>query len=88
MTVKELTVLNEFGLHARVACRITRKASEFESSICIMKDGKSYDLKSVSGVITTNARQGDVLTVEINGPDEEKAAEGMEELFLNKFGER
>jgi phosphocarrier protein len=88
MTTKKLTVLNELGLHARVACRITRKANEFESSICIIKNGKTYDLKSVTGVITTNAHQGDVVMLEINGPDEEKAAEAMEDLFFNKFGER
>ena len=88
MITKKLTVLNELGLHARVACRITRKANEFESSICIIKNGKSFDLKSVMGVITTNARQGDEVVLEFNGPDEVKAAKEMEDLFFNKFGER
>ena len=49
MVVKELQVQNQLGFHARVASRITRCASGFESLVCVKKNGKSYDLKSVTG---------------------------------------
>ena len=35
-----------------------------------------------------NAKHGDVVTVEIEGPDEEAAVVAMEKLFAEKFGER
>jgi len=87
MVVKELQVLNKLGFHARVASRITRSVSAFQSSVQVKKDGRSYDLKGVTGVIMTNAKCGDVLTIEIDGPDEEAAAEALTALFAEKFGE-
>ena len=88
MITKDLKVINELGLHARVASRIVREAKKFSSSSVAQKEGKSYDFKNVTGVITVNAKHGDILTMEFNGEDEEAAAAAMETLFLNKFGEK
>lgn len=87
MVVKELEVLNKLGFHARVASRITRSVGQFQSSVNVKKDGRSYDLKSVTGVIMANAKQGDILTIEIEGSDEAAAAEALSALFAEKFGE-
>ncbi|MEM1486330.1 HPr family phosphocarrier protein [Oscillospiraceae bacterium PP1C4] len=88
MLTKQLPVINELGLHARVACRIVRCAGEFQSSVVAIKNDKSFDLKNVTGVITVNAKCGDVLTVQFDGADEEQAAKTIEELFAEKFGEK
>lgn len=88
MITKQFEVLNELGLHARVASRIVREARKFKSSVIVKKESKDYDLKNVTGVITANAKKGDILTVEFNGDDEETAADVVETLFLNKFGEK
>ena len=88
MLIKQLEVLNELGLHARVASRIVREMRKFQSSVTVLKEGKSYDLKNVTGVITVNAKRGDILTIEFDGKDEEEAAAAAEALFLNKFGEK
>ena len=52
------------------------------------KDGRSYDLKSVTGVMLAGAKHGELVTVEIEGPDEQEASEALEALFAEKFGER
>ena len=39
MVVKELQVQNKLGFHARVASRITRSVSAFQSSVNVRKDG-------------------------------------------------
>ena len=88
MLIKSLEVLNEFGFHARVASRIVREARKFQSSVNVKKGGRFYDLKNVTGVITVNAKCGDILTVELDGSDEEAAAEAFEALFQNRFGEK
>lgn len=88
MITKQLEVLNELGLHARVASRIVRETRKFSSSVIVKKEGREYDLKNVTGVITLNAKNGDLLTVEFDGEDEETAAGAVEALFLNKFGEK
>lgn len=87
MVVKELQVQNKLGFHARVASRITRSVSAFQSSVSVRKDGRCYDLKSVTGVMMANAKHGDIVTVEIDGPDEEAAGQALEALFADKFGE-
>lgn len=88
MVTKELQVLNELGFHARVACRITRATGAFQCGICVKKDGMSFDLKNVTGVVMANVKCGDTVTVEFDGPDEQEAARAIEELFAQKFGER
>ena len=88
MVTRQFEVLNELGFHARVASRIVREVRMFESSVIVKKDGKDFNLKNVTGVITANAKKGDVLTIEINGTDEDAATESLEKLFNNKFGEK
>lgn len=88
MVIKELQVQNELGFHARVACRITRSVSAFQSDVRVKKNGQSYDLKSVTGVMMAAAKYGEMVTVEIEGADEENAAEALEKLFAEKFGEK
>lgn len=88
MVKKQLEVVNELGLHARVASRIVRELRKFESSVIAVKNNKNFDLKNVTGVITVNAKHGDVLEVEFSGPDENEAAQAVEKLFADKFGER
>ena len=88
MIIQELQVLNELGIHARVASRLVRCANSFKSSVCAKKGGKSFDLKNVLGVMTLNAKCGEMVTIEIEGPDEADAAKAVEELFAIKFGEK
>ena len=87
MIVKELKILNELGIHARVASRLVRLARKFESSINAKKEDKEYDLKNVTCVMILNAKYGDNVTIEISGSDEVDAAKELENLFAIKFGE-
>ena len=88
MITKEFEVRNELGFHARVASRIVREIRAFSSSVTVKKEGRDFNLKNVTGVITVNAKNGDVLTIEIDGEDEESAAAALELLFIRKFGEK
>ena len=88
MITRQFEVQNELGFHARVASRIVREMRKFESNVVVKKNGKAFDLKNVTGVITSNAKRGDIVTVEIDGTDEEVTAQGLEVLFRNKFGEK
>jgi len=88
MVERQLEVLNELGLHARVASRIVRECRKFNSSIVVRKEDKDYDLKNVTGVITCNAKRHDLLTLVFEGDDEADAAAALEKLFFDKFGEK
>lgn len=88
MIIQQLKVLNELGIHARVASRLVRCASSFESSINGKKENKLYNLKNVLGVMTLNSKCNEVVTIEIDGPDEVEAAQAIKQLFEIKFGEK
>jgi phosphocarrier protein HPr len=88
MIIQQLKVLNELGIHARVASRLVRCASSFESSINGKKENKFYNLKNVLGVMTLNSKCNEVVTIEIDGPDEVEAAQAIKQLFEIKFGEK
>lgn len=88
MLIKELKVLNELGIHARVASKLVRCAKEFGCSINARKDGNLFDLKNIFGVMTINAKCGETVSVEFDGNDEEAAAKEIDKLFEDKFGEK
>lgn len=88
IVTRELEVANELGIHARVAVRIVREAMRFKSGITARKGGGAYNFKNVTGVITVNAKKGELITLEFDGEDELEASEAFQALFANKFGEK
>ena len=88
MITKNLCVLNELGIHARVASKITGCCSNYKSRIEVLKGGRRYNIKNVLGAITLNVKCGGYVEIEIEGDDEEEAAIAIEKLFAEKFGEK
>ncbi len=87
MVTKEIEVVNRLGLHARPATMLVKTASSFQSKVIIKKDELSVDAKSIMGVLILAAQKGSRLIIEVEGPDEEAAAEAMADLFLRGFDE-
>jgi phosphotransferase system HPr (HPr) family protein len=85
---KTLTVMNEVGIHARAAAKITGCCRKYSSRIEAIKNESPYDLKNVMKVIMLNEKRGETLLVEFDGDDEENAASELEELFARKFHEK
>jgi len=88
MKKKELLIENKLGLHARAAAQIVKTASAYVSKITIAKDGLEVDGKSIMGIMMLAAAKGSTVLLHAQGQDEDQALEGMETLFLNKFGEK
>ena len=87
MAVKEFTIKNRLGIHARPAAKLAKIANEFESTIRVMKDGLEVNGKSIMGIMMLAAAQGNVIQVEAEGPDEEDAIRALGDLIENKFEE-
>jgi phosphocarrier protein HPr len=75
MTEKQVTIPNPSGLHARPAALLVREAGQFKSTVKLMKNGKEVDAKSLLGVMSLAAKQGDIITVKAEGEDAETAVE-------------
>ena len=84
---RQVTILNELGLHARPAAELVKLAGLFKSEIRVMKDGDSVNGKSIMGVMTLAAEQGSTLKLRFDGPDENEAAAAITELFERGFDE-
>ncbi|MBT1163693.1 MULTISPECIES: HPr family phosphocarrier protein [Bifidobacterium] len=75
------TVSDPEGMHARPAGLLVAKAQEYQSSIIVTRDGKSVDAKRIFGVMGLGVKQGDEVTVKVQGNDEVKAAAEFEQFL-------
>lgn len=87
MKTANVVVINELGLHARPAAKLTQKANEFLSEIKLFKGQREVNCKSIMGVMLLAAAKGTELKVVADGTDEQEAIEEILKLFANRFGE-
>jgi phosphocarrier protein HPr len=87
MVVKELTIRNRAGIHARPASQLVQLANTFSSSITIEKDSERVNAKSIMGIIALGATYNTVLRLSAEGKDEQAAVTAIERLFESKFSE-
>ena len=79
------TITDPVGIHARPAGLLVKEAKNYAASIQIAKDGKSADAKKLMALMSLGVRQGETVTVNVEGADEENAAAKMEEFFKNNL---
>ena len=85
---KEVTIINETGLHARPASMFVKKASEFKSSVELIHNGERVNAKSIMGIMKLGLAKGTTVTIETIGEDEEAALNSIVELVESGFGEK
>lgn len=83
----ELDIVNRLGLHARAAAKFVTCASGFESAIFVERNGRRVNGKSIMGLMMLAAACGTSIQVEIEGPDEQTAADALTDLVATRFGE-
>ena len=77
MTERPVTIHNRIGLHSRKASRFIKEAIQFKSDVFVLKDGVEYNGKSIMGILSMSAFQGDTITIRANGPDEKEAVDHL-----------
>ena len=87
MFVKEVTVENQVGLHARPATFFIQKANEFKSSIWIEKDDRRVNAKSLLGVLSLGIVKGTAVNIVADGVDENEAIATLSALIDSDFSE-
>lgn len=85
MVSKELTVINDSGIHARPAALIVETATKFKCNVFFIKDGMRANAKSIMNIMLLAAEPGAVIQVETEGPDEGDALDAIEALFASRF---
>lgn len=87
MYVKDVTVQNQVGLHARPATFFIQKANEFKSSIWVEKEERRVNAKSLLGVLSLGIMGGTTIRIIAGGSDEEKAVDELVKLVNSGFAE-
>ena len=87
MCIKEISVQNQVGLHARPATFFIKKANEFESTIWVEKDNRKVNAKSLLGILSLGIIGGNPITIIADGVDERQALDALVELIENGFKE-
>jgi phosphocarrier protein len=86
---RQVTIVNDLGLHARAASKLVQLASRYPVEIKIGHEEMTVNAKSIMGVLMLAACKGTSLTITATGDGEpaQQAVEAMTELIQQRFGE-
>ncbi|AUZ06380.2 MULTISPECIES: HPr family phosphocarrier protein [Vitreoscilla] len=87
MITADVTIENKLGLHARASSKFTQTAARFQSEIWVSRKERRVNGKSIMGLMMLAAAQGSVITLEVDGSDEEEAMAALKKLIAEYFGE-
>lgn len=74
----QYTIQDPVGIHARPAGLLVKQVKNYKSSISIEKDGKSVNALKLMALMGLCVKQGDTVTVAVEGSDEQTAAAELE----------
>jgi len=84
---RELTIVNEKGLHARASAKLVELVETFDAEAEISKDGLSATGDSIMGLLMLAASRGTSISVETTGTQDAELMEAIDALVANCFGE-
>lgn len=79
MIRENITVGGPVGLHARPAAEFVKIAERFKSKVKLAKDGIWVNGRSILAILSLAAERGSVVTLEVQGEDEEQAFQALKE---------
>lgn len=84
--MKEFTyvIKEELGLHARPAGLLVKEAKKFQSATTLAAKGKTAAAGKLIAIMSMGVKQGDEVTVQVEGPDEGCCVRGTREVLPGK----
>ncbi len=86
--VRQVTIVNQKGLHARAAAKFVKLAGTFQAEILVIKGDMEVSGLSIMGLMMLAAGPGSSLELRITGAQAKEAMAALEELVARKFDER
>ena len=77
----DYTINDPLGIHARPAGLLAKEAKKFTSVCTITRDGQTRKLTQLMMLMSMGIRQGDTVTIQAEGPDEDAAIEALKVFF-------
>lgn len=85
--MRELSIINRKGLHARATAKFVNCVDQFDAEITVTRCGETVGGTSIMGILTLGAAQGTTVYVTAHGAEAHQAMDALAELVANKFGE-
>ena len=87
MVSRNVTVVNQLGMHARAAAKFVHLATRYHAHVRVSRDAREMDGKSIMGILLLAAARGMTITISADGQDEHDAVEALSALVASGFGE-
>ena len=87
MQVRNMTIVNNLGLHARAAVKLVSLSSKYVSNVVLVANGRRASGRQLIAIILLSAGMGAQISIETSGPDEVEAMNAVTRLISNGFGE-
>ena len=87
MVSRDITIVNDVGLHARPATFFIQKANSFKATIWLEEGGRRINAKSLLGVLSMGIVKGTAVTLIADGEDEDEALNGLEHLIVSELND-
>lgn len=76
-------LVNQWGMHARLAFRLAAEAGRFRCAVRLGSPLCDADAKEIMSLLMLEAMPGDTLRLETEGEDEDAAFESLTSFLLN-----
>ena len=77
----QYTVKDACGIHARPAGLLVKTVKGLSSTATLEKDGKSCDMRKLMALMGMGVKQGETITIKVEGDDEEAAAAAIQKFL-------
>jgi phosphocarrier protein HPr len=85
--VRELTLTNKKGLHARASARFVQTVEQFDAEVKVIRCGEMVGGDSIMSLLTLAVPFGSKIRVAARGKEAKAALEALEQLLAERFGE-
>ena len=79
------TIKAPVGMHARHAGLLVKEVSRYQSAVTFAKDGRCVDARRILALMGLGVKQGDLVTVTVEGEDEDVAATQLKAFLWTNF---
>jgi phosphocarrier protein HPr len=86
--VRELTICNKKGLHARASARFVQTVEKYDADVRVMRCGEIVGGTSIMGLMMLAASPGTTITVEATGKEAAEVIAALAALIESRFGEQ
>ena len=85
--MRELTLVNKKGLHARASARFVQTVQQFDAEVEVARCGEVVGGDSIMSLLTLAVPCGSTIRVSARGKEAEAALNALEKLLAERFGE-